>query len=210
MLQETAKELKVYLIGGSIPEKEGSTLFNTNYSFGPEGQLLGKHRKIHLFDIDVPGGMKFKESETLSGGIKLTIVETAFCKIGVGICYDIRFPELAQIYGSSGCQFLCYPGAFNMTTGPKHWLLLQQARAVDNQLFVAAVSPARDPTASYVAWGHSSVISPWGNPIGQLDEKPGTLLVDIDLQIVKEFRDQIPVLKQKRVDVYQLPKLVSQ
>jgi len=204
MLQEVASELKIYMIGGSIPEKEGSKLFNTCYSFGPDGKLLGKHRKIHLFDIDIPGGIRFQESETLTGGSSITILETEFCKIGIGICYDLRFPELGQIYSQNGCQFLCYPGAFNMTTGPRHFQLLQQARAVDNQLFVAAISPARDVTASYIAWGHSSVVNPWGEVIAKLEEKPTTVFADIDLGKVQEVRTQIPVLKQKRLDVYNL------
>ncbi|OWK00561.1 NIT2, partial [Cervus elaphus hippelaphus] len=86
---------------------------------------------------------------------------TAYCRVGLGICYDIRFAELAQIYAQRGCQLLVYPGAFNLTTGPAHWELLQRGRAVDNQVYVATASPARDEKASYVAWGHSTVVSPW-------------------------------------------------
>ena len=84
-----------------------------------------------------------------------------WCKVGLGICYDVRFPELALLYAKQGCQMLCYPGAFNMTTGPAHWELLLRSRALDNQLFVAGVSVARDEDASYVAWGHSTVVDPW-------------------------------------------------
>lgn len=81
--------------------------------------------------------------------------------MGIGICYDMRFAEIAQVYRDQGCNFIIYPGAFNMVTGPKHWKILQQARAVDNQLYVATVSPARDEKATYIAWGHSMLISPW-------------------------------------------------
>ena len=84
-----------------------------------------------------------------------------WCKVGLGICYDVRFPELALLYAKQGCKMLCYPGAFNMTTGPAHWELLLRSRALDNQLFVAGVSVARDEDASYVAWGHSTVVDPW-------------------------------------------------
>lgn len=103
---------------------------------GPTGKLLGKHRKAHLFDIDIPGKITFQESKVLSPGNQMTIVATEYCKIGIGICYDMRFPEMAKIYTDSGCDLLIYPGAFNMTTGPAHWQILQQARAVDNQVWI--------------------------------------------------------------------------
>jgi len=133
-LANCAKEHKIYLIGGSIPEKADDKLFNTCTVWGPTGTLLAKHRKVHLFDIDIPGKITFEESKVLTGGSQLTVVATEFCKIGIGICYDIRFPEMAQIYRQNGCDLLIYPGAFNMTTGPAHWQLLQQGRAIDNQV----------------------------------------------------------------------------
>jgi omega-amidase len=123
------------LIGGSIPERaENDKLFNTCTVWGPTGNLLGRHRKVHLFDIDIPGKITFQESKVLSSGNQLTTVVTEFGNIGIGICYDIRFPEMAQIYRQKGCDLLFYPGAFNMTTGPAHWQILQQGRALDNQV----------------------------------------------------------------------------
>nr|XP_046155414.1 omega-amidase NIT2 isoform X2 [Oncorhynchus gorbuscha] len=129
VLSEAAKESQVYLVGGSIPEEDdGGKLYNTCPVFGPDGSLVLKHRKIHLFDIDVPGKIRFQESETLSPGSNLSVFDTPYCRVGVGICYDIRFAELAQLYSKKGCQLLVYPGAFNMTTGPAHWELLQRGR----------------------------------------------------------------------------------
>uniref|UniRef100_A0A8V0XMR9 omega-amidase n=1 Tax=Gallus gallus TaxID=9031 RepID=A0A8V0XMR9_CHICK len=127
---------------------------------------------------------------------------TAYCKVGLGICYDIRFAELAQIYGQKGCQLLIYPGAFNMTTGPAHWELLQRGRAVDNQVYVATVSPARDEKASYVAWGHSTVVNPWGEVIAKAGAEETVIYTDIDLKKLAEIRQQIPILSQKRYDLY--------
>ncbi|XP_056315077.1 omega-amidase NIT2 [Danio aesculapii] len=202
VLSETAKECGIYLVGGSIPEEDGGKLYNTCSVFGPDGKLLVKHRKIHLFDIDVPGKIRFQESETLSPGKSLSMFETPFCKVGVGICYDIRFAELAQIYAKKGCQLLVYPGAFNMTTGPAHWELLQRGRAVDNQVYVATASPARDETASYVAWGHSSVINPWGEVISKAGSEESVVYADIDLQYLADVRQQIPITKQRRNDLY--------
>ncbi|XP_076870865.1 omega-amidase NIT2 [Brachyhypopomus gauderio] len=201
-LSEIAKECEIYLIGGSFPEEDGGKLFNTCSVFGPDGKLLVKHRKIHLFDIDVPGKIRFQESEILSPGSSLSIFETPYCKVGVGICYDMRFAELAQIYAKRGCQLLVYPGAFNMTTGPAHWELLQRARAVDNQVYVATASPARDDTASYVAWGHSSVINPWGEVITKAGSDEAIVYADIDLQYLADVRQQIPITRQKRDDLY--------
>ncbi|PIK32904.1 putative omega-amidase NIT2 isoform X4, partial [Apostichopus japonicus] len=129
--------------------------------FDPEGKMIAKHRKMHLFDIDIPGKIKFKESEVLHPGSKFTTFETPFCKVGIGICYDMRFAELAQIYKNLGCKLIVYPGAFNMTTGEAHWEAIQRGRAIDNQLYVATVSPARDVDATYIAWGHSTIVSPW-------------------------------------------------
>eukprot|EP01132_Coremiostelium_polycephalum_P002946 gene2946-3677_t len=201
---EAAKNNKVYLIAGSNPEIDNDKIYNTSFIFGPDGNLIGKHRKIHLFDIDIPGKITFKESETLSPGNELTIVDTEYCKIGVGICYDIRFPELAMIYAKHGCQFLVYPGAFNMTTGPAHWELLSRSRAVDNQLFVATISPARNLNSTYTAWGHSTIVSPWGEVLSTTEHEPTIIYSDIDLSKLDEMRKGIPVYQQKRNDLYNI------
>ncbi|KAI9520529.1 Carbon-nitrogen hydrolase [Dissostichus eleginoides] len=202
LLSEAARENQVYLVGGSIPEEDGGKLYNSCIVFGPDGKIILKHRKIHLFDIDVPGKIRFQESETLSAGDTLSMFETPFCKVGVGICYDIRFAELAQLYSRQGCQLLVYPGAFNMTTGPAHWELLQRARAVDNQLYVATASPARDESSSYVAWGHSTVVNPWGEVISKAGTKEEVIYADIDLQYLADVRQQIPITAQRRHDLY--------
>ncbi|XP_075450195.1 omega-amidase NIT2 isoform X1 [Ascaphus truei] len=202
MLSEVAKECGIYLIGGSIPEEDAGKLYNTCTVFGPDGAMLAKHRKIHLFNIDVPGKICFQESETLSPGDSFSVFDTPYCKVGVGICYDLRFAELAQIYTKKGCQLLIYPGAFNMTTGPAHWELLQRARALDNQVYVATVSPARDDKASYVAWGHSTVVNPWGEVIAKANTEETITFTDIDLQYLAEIRQQIPIHSQRRLDLY--------
>ncbi|KAI5669640.1 hypothetical protein M9H77_19493 [Catharanthus roseus] len=134
MLSEVARLLKVTIIGGSIPERSGDKLYNTCCVFGTDGELKAKHRKLHLFDIDVPGEFSFMESDTLTAGETPTIVDTEVGRIGIGICHDIRFQELAMLYAARGAHLLCYPGAFNMTTGALLWELLQRARAMDNQV----------------------------------------------------------------------------
>ncbi|XP_035854984.1 LOW QUALITY PROTEIN: omega-amidase NIT2-like [Sander lucioperca] len=202
VLSEAAKENKVYLVGGSIPEEDGGKLYNSCTVFGPDGELILKHRKIHLFDIDVPGKIRFQESETLSPGNSLSMFQTPFCKVGVGICYNMRFAELAQFYSREGCQLLVYPGAFNMTTVPGSWSHCLLRRAIDNQVHVATASPARDETSSYVAWGHSTVVNPWGEVISKAGPEEAVIYADIDLQYLADIRQRIPITAQRRDDIY--------
>lgn len=218
MLSEMAIETGLHIIGGSIPEIDSSTdkVYNASVSVGPDGRILAVHRKAHLFDIDVPGKIKFTESAVLSAGNCATTFPFTppFAKdgediitIGVSICYDVRFPELAAVQAQKlGARLLVFPGAFNMTTGPAHWELLLRARALDNQTFVAACSPARDlsPDASYKAWGHSMVVDPWGTVLGSAKEGPDLILVDIDMARLEYVRTSIPVRNQRRSDIYEL------
>jgi omega-amidase len=203
-LSQLAKQHQIYLVGGSIPEKDNGKVYNTSVVFSPEGEIVGKHRKVHLFDIDVPNKITFKESDTLSPGNSVTIFDTPYCKIGVGICYDIRFPELSMLMKKQGAKVLIFPGAFNLTTGPAHWELLQRGRAVDNQLYVASASPARGPAGGYQAWGHSSVISPWGEVVATCEHEEAIVCAEIDLENVDEMRRNIPTGTQTRSDLYEL------
>ncbi|QIB26808.1 carbon-nitrogen hydrolase family protein [Caloranaerobacter azorensis] len=205
MLSKISKERGIYLIGGSIPEKDDKgNIYNTSFVFDKKGNIIGKHRKIHLFDIDVEGKISFKESDVLSRGDSLTIVDTEYCKIGVAICYDIRFPELFRLMVLKGVKVIIVPAAFNMTTGPAHWELLFRARALDNQVYMAAAAPARDENASYISYGNSIITDPWGSIVGKLDEKEGILIKEIDLNRIDEIREQLPILKHLRKDLYQI------
>ncbi|XP_037971678.2 omega-amidase NIT2 isoform X1 [Plutella xylostella] len=201
-LSRAAAEAGVCVVGGTLPERCGDRLYNTCTVWDGCGKLLAQHRKMHLFDIDIPGKITFKESEALSPGDQFTTFDYEGVKIGIGICYDLRFSEMSHVLASKGCSLIIYPAAFNMTTGPKHWELLARARANDHQLYVALVSPARDTEASYVAWGHSTLVDPWGEVVGKLDENSGVLVCDVDLNKVEEVRNQIPIRSQRRTDLY--------
>lgn len=203
-LSALAKGKRVYLSGGSIAEREGDRVYNTAYVFDPQGREIAKHRKMHLFDIDVAGGQRFKESETLSAGSSVTVFSTPFCRIGLCICYDFRFPELSRLMVDAGAEILLVPAAFNMTTGPAHWELLFRQRAVDNQVYTVGTAPARDPYASYQSWGHSIVCSPWGKVLMQMDEHEGVALTELDLDALHRVRRELPLLSQRRTDVYRL------
>ncbi|BEJ18087.1 hypothetical protein CspHIS471_0703640 [Cutaneotrichosporon sp. HIS471] len=203
-MREMARAAGTYLIGGSIPEHEpeNDAIYNTLTVYDPQGRMVAKHRKVHLFDIDIPGRQTFKESDTLTGGTTLNSFDTPFGKIGVGICYDIRFPEMAMIAARQGCAAMIYPAAFNTTTGPMHWTLLQRSRANDNQIYVAMCSPARHPEAAYQAYGHSSIVDPLGNVLAEADEKEAIVYADIDTDLLATTRRNLPVTVQRRFDVY--------
>ena len=162
-ISSLAKENNVYIVAGSIPEFCDNNLYNTSIVFNRGGKIIGKHRKIHLFDIDVEGKIKFTESDVLSSGDNITIFETEYCKIGLLICYDIRFPEVSRIMALKGAKLILVPAAFNMVTGPAHWDILIKARALDNQVYMGVCSQARNLSSSYIAYGHSMIVNPWGS-----------------------------------------------
>jgi len=204
-LSAMAAETKTYLVGGSIPEYSPASknYYNTSLTFSPSGELLATHRKVHLFDIDIPGKIKFKESDVLSPGNHVTIIDLPeYGKIAVAICYDVRFPELAMIAARKGCFALIYPGAFNTTTGPMHWRLQGQARAMDNQIYVALCSPARDESATYHAWGHSLISDPMAQVLVEADENETIVSAELDGAKIEEARRGFPLRDQRRFDIY--------
>lgn len=203
-ISSLAQDNQVYILAGSIPEKENGKLFNTSYLFDKSGDIIAKHRKMHLFDIDVKGKITFKESDVLTAGDDFTIADTEFGKIGIGICYDVRFPELARIMVENGALILFYPGAFNLTTGPAHWELLFRSRALDNQVYCVGVAPALNKDASYHSFGHSIIANPWGEILAEADEKENLIICEIDLDEIKKVREELPLLKNKREDLYEV------
>ena len=203
-LSEISKRNNIYLIAGSIPEKEDNNIYNTSYVFNRQGEKIAKHRKIHLFDIDIKNKQTFRESDTLSAGDKVTVFDSEFGKIGLCICYDFRFPEIARLMVDKGAKVIIVPASFNMTTGPAHWDIMFKSRAIDNQVYTIGCSPARDYDYSYISYGHSLIVSPYGDILCELDEKEGFITYDIDLNYVDEIREQLPLLKHRRRDLYEL------
>lgn len=203
-LSTIAKDAGCYLVGGSIPEHDSVTqkYYNTSLIFSPSGELLGTHRKVHLFDIDIPEKIYFKESEVLSPGNKITLIDLPeFGKIAVAICYDIRFPEISMIAARKGAFCLIFPGAFNTTTGPLHWKLLGQARALDNQCYVALCSPARIPDG-YQAYGHSLIVDPMAQLMAEAEVGEEIVYATFDKAKIEETRKNIPLNSQRRFDIY--------
>jgi predicted amidohydrolase len=203
-MSTAAQENQIYLVAGSIPELDNGKIYNTSFIFNQHGDIIGSHRKLHLFDIDVPNSITFRESDTLTPGSEITIIDTNLTRLGVVICYDIRFPELIRLMALEGVELLVVPGAFNMTTGPAHWKTLIRSRAIDNQIFLAAASPAQDDKASYVAYGHSMIAGPWGEVLSEARAGEEIIYADIRLKRIDDVRRELPVLYNRREDIYEL------
>lgn len=200
-VSSAAIEHEVYLVAGSIPELLDGKLYNSSFIFNRNGEVLAVHQKMHLFDVDIPD-LIFKESEIITPGNRVTVVETGPLKCGVAICYDMRFPELFRLMTLNGAELMVVPGAFNMTTGPAHWKTMVRARAIDNQVYMAAVSPATNKDLSYVAYGHSLIVDPWGRVIGEAGEDEEIIYATIDQSYIKKVREELPLLKNRRNDIY--------
>jgi omega-amidase len=201
-LAATARRNRCMLVGGSIPERQGERLYNTAFVFDPNGKVIARHRKVHLFDIAVPGGISFQESAVLTAGDQATVFPSEFGPVGLAICYDLRFPEFFRLMVDAGAQMVVLPAAFNMTTGPAHWETLLRTRAIDNQVYIIGASPARNEKAGYVAYGHSMAVDPWGVLLWQAGSEEAIGVVELDAQRLLEVREQLPLPKQRRIDLY--------
>ncbi|MCI8633620.1 MAG: carbon-nitrogen hydrolase family protein [Lachnospiraceae bacterium] len=202
---DLARRHQIYLSAGSMPELgcEGQ-IYNTAYVFDRNGRQIAKHRKMHLFDINIKGGQCFQESLTLTPGNAVTTFDTEFGPMGLCICYDFRFPELARLMTLQGARLLLVPAAFNMTTGPAHWELTFRSQALSNQIYAVGTAPSRDLSASYHSWGHSIIADPWGSVVSMLDEKEAMQLTRLDLSYTDQVREQLPLLRHRRTDLYSL------
>lgn len=204
MLSRASVENKVWLVGGSFPEAEGERTYNTAFVFDRSGSQAAFHRKMHLFDIDVKGGQQFRESDTFSAGNTVTTFDTEFGRMGLCVCFDIRFPELCRLTALDGAQVLFCPASFNMTTGPAHWELMFRARAVENQVFSVGCASARDERRPYISYANSIAVSPWGEVIARAGAEETILYADLDLELVNKVRNELPLLSARRGDVYHL------
>ena len=194
-----ARETGVYLLVGSIAEliEEESTqrCCNTSLFFDPEGKLLAHYQKIHLFDVSIPNGVSIRESDSIRAGNKVVVVPTELGRIGLSICYDLRFPELYREMVNQGAEILMVPSAFTLMTGKDHWHALLRARAIDNQCFVMAPGQwgTHDSKGKRKSYGHSLIVDPWGAVISDCGDGEGIGFAEIDLDYVKQVRQSIPL-----------------
>ncbi|HXO40300.1 MAG TPA: carbon-nitrogen hydrolase family protein [Thermoanaerobaculia bacterium] len=209
---ELARRLGIHLLLGSFNERsdEPSRCYNTSVLLGPDGEVLAVYRKLHLFDVDVPGGVRFTESATCKPGALgapgdpdrgLAVADTPLGRLGLTICYDLRFAELYRRLADLGADILAVPSAFTMATGKDHWEPLLRARAIENQCYVLA--PAQhgrhDDGGLRESYGHAMIVDPWGLPVAVASDGPGLALAEIDLERVARVRRAIPVRQHRRL-----------
>jgi len=199
MLRDAARAGDSYVIAGGMPERipdDPTRTYNTAVVVGPQGQLVATYRKIHLFDVAIPGGVTLRESDATRAGTELVTVEIEGARVGVTICYDLRFPELyRRLVKEHGCDILVVPAAFTAHTGPAHWELLLRARAVENQAYVIAAAQWGQHNEKRASHGHSMVVDPWGTIVEQRPTGDGFVQTTLRRSVVAQRRTQMPCLE---------------
>ena len=196
-----ARDLRIHLVAGSITElAEGQPRnYNTSTLFGPDGSLLGVYRKIHLFDIDLPGRVTIRESDAKLPGTEVVSVSTAIGQIGLTVCYDIRFPELYRSLVFGGARIITVPSAFTFPTGEAHWEALLRARAIENQVYIVAPAQFGPNVHGFSDYGNSMIVDPWGRVLARAADQEGVVVAPIDLEYQERVRRELPSLTHVRL-----------
>jgi predicted amidohydrolase len=198
-LQALAKELGIWLHVGSLAMKLPSgKVANRSYLVTPQGDIAARYDKLHMFDVDLAGGESYRESRNFDPGTKAVLVDLPWGRLGMSICYDLRFPALYRALASAGADFIAVPAAFTKQTGEAHWRVLLRARAIETGAYVLAACQGGLHENGRSTYGHSIVVSPWGEVLAEAGEDPQILLADIDLGLCAETRAKIPSLKHGR------------
>ncbi|OEG75019.1 amidohydrolase [Shewanella colwelliana] len=208
-LANLARTYGVYLVAGTIPIlADDGRVYSRSYLFDDQGDTLGHYDKLHLFDVDVADGTgQYRESDTFCPGERITVIDTPFGRIGMSICYDLRFPELFRAMRAAGAEIIVLPAAFTKVTGVAHWMPLLQARAIENQCFVlAAAQWGQHNQGSRETWGHSCIVGPWGEVIAEKAEQVGWVSAKVDAKAVEAIRAKMPVAQHNR---FSLPQLIA-
>lgn len=196
---QLAEELGVWLLIGSLGIRVAPTkVANRSYLFGPRGQTAATYDKIHLFDVDLPSGEKYRESNTVAPGDKMVTADLPWGRLGLTICYDLRFPHIYRALAKAGSSFITVPAAFTKTTGEAHWHVLLRARAIETGAFVLAPAQGGRHANGRDTYGHSLIISPWGEILAEGGIDPGVFLAEIDPAQVTAVRARIPSLRHDR------------
>ena len=194
-----AEELGIWLLVGSLAIKvsEGKTA-NRSFLVDPKGRVAARYSKIHLFDVDLPSGEKYRESNTVAGGDKAVVADLPWGRVGLTICYDLRFPQLYRALAQKGAFLLTVPSAFTETTGKAHWHVLLRARAIENGAFVLAPAQGGTHANGRKTYGHSLIIAPWGEILAEGGTEPGVFIADIDPALAADARTRVPNLQHDR------------
>ena len=201
VLKEIAKTNSVHILIGSLPIKTNNKITNRSFLIGPNGKTLYKYDKIHMFDVNLPNGESYKESNTYSPGSKAVLAKVKLqkiVKIGMTICYDLRFPKLFQDLAINGAEIITVPSAFSKNTGKLHWHTLLRARAIETGCFIIAPAQTGNHCNGRKTYGHSLIISPWGRIIADAKKETNLINAKINLDIIKEARLAIPNLNAQR------------
>ncbi len=198
-LAAMARELGLYLVGGSILERVTGEpkVFNTCAVFTPAGELIARYRKAHLFDVDIAGQVSIRESDTRRRGTEAVVVRTELATLGLSICYDLRFPELYRRLTDAGAEIVCVPSAFTFATGAAHWEILLRARAIENQVYVVAPNQIGPSPAGIHDFGHSLIVDPWGTPTARAANTDTVIVAEIDLDYLARVRREVPCLAHR-------------
>ena len=197
-----ADELGCYIHIGSFLEKDGDRIFNTGVVYNPSGQRIAHYRKIHLFDVDIPGGKIYRESDVISPGRDTATFSIGMFTFGMATCYDLRFPELFRRLVSSGANVILLPAAFTLQTGRDHWQVLLRARAIENLCWVVGVGQWGTAPPNHLCYGRSMVVNPWGVVVAQAVDGTTNMVTEIDIASVKETRTGFPALDHVRTDLF--------
>lgn len=198
-LAEQARKHGIVLVGGSVCEAAGAgKAYNTSLLFGPDGTLRRPYRKLHLFDVDLPGQVTYRESAWLTAGNQTVVEEMPCGRIGLAICYDLRFSRLFDALATAGAELIAIPSAFTAATGRDHWEVLVRARAIECQAFVLAANQYGHHTPQFSTWGHSAIVDPWGRVLAQVEENPGVAVARIDFAELRAIRARLPALAHRR------------
>jgi predicted amidohydrolase len=197
---ELAQELRVHLLLGSIPVgiPRSRRAHNTSVLIGPRGKIVAAYRKLHLFDVDIRGGFRLRESENIAPGKRPTLARTVLGTLGLSVCYDLRFPELYRWLALRGAEVLFVPAAFTSFTGPHHWLPLLRARAIENQCWVVAPAQVGRHSPDRESHGESAIIDPWGTVVARKRRGTGWIVADVDLDQLARVRRGLPCLEHVR------------
>lgn len=196
--QELARELDIWLHGGTLAIKNGDRIANRAFVFGPDGSIEATYDKIHMFDVDLDNGESYRESATFSPGTEKVLVDLPWGAMGLTTCYDIRFPYLYRALAQAGAMFLAVPAAFTVPTGRAHWEVLLRARAIENGCYVFAPAQTGTHFGGRQTFGHALIIDPWGRVLEDAGETPGFVIADIDPALVGEVRGKVPSLSHTR------------
>jgi predicted amidohydrolase len=201
VMARLACELEIYLLAGSITEHVPgeSRRYNTSVLFAPDGARLAAYRKIHLFDIDLPGRVTVKESEAKLPGSEVVTAATNLGTVGLTVCYDVRFPELYRRLVYAGATILTIPSAFTFPTGEAHWEVLMRARAIENQCYVLAPAQFGTNVHGFSDYGNSMIVDPWGRVLARASDQEGVLIAPIDMDYLARVRRELPSLTHARL-----------